>query len=380
MDFRQSEQRLKTLEKRIKCAEYSQENRDIILEYEADLFISGIKLITVLNNMSAMHGIAKVIDFDLKTATKTDIVRYVGQLEHSNYSQGTKTRNKQAIKRFYKWLNGGTYPECVDWIKIKNHNSKVLPEELLTSEEIKNMIDSARHPRDKAIVATLYDSGARIAEIGTAKIKHIQFDQYGAVLMVNGKTGMRRVRLIFSVPYLSAWLDIHPDKDNPDAPIWVAIGTRNFGDRLTYSSYLKLVKTCAERAGIKKKIHPHMFRHSRATEIANHLTESQMNAHLGWVAGSNMPATYVHLSGKQVDDAILKMHGMVKQEDMQTDLTQRPCPRCEFVNGPTSRYCGRCGMALDVVSAIDVDQERNVALTKLMELIKMNPDVAKLLK
>jgi hypothetical protein len=47
-------------------------------------------------------------------------------------------------------------------------------------------------------------------EITTLKIKDVHFDSYGTVLVVNGKTGMRRIRAIFSAPYLSAWVSIHP--------------------------------------------------------------------------------------------------------------------------------------------------------------------------
>ncbi|MCM1988023.1 tyrosine-type recombinase/integrase [Methanococcoides seepicolus] len=119
-------------------------------------------------------------------------------------------------------------PELVDWVTIKtNHRNNKLPEELLTEDEVKQMIDVANHPRDKTIVAVLYDSGCRISELGNLKFKHIQFDQYGAVITVDGKTGMRRVRLISSVPYLSAWIAIHPDNDNPDAYLWIGRGAGN---------------------------------------------------------------------------------------------------------------------------------------------------------
>jgi hypothetical protein len=52
------------------------------------------------------------------------------------------------------------------------------------------------------------------------KVKHIFFDEYGAQLIVNGKTGQRRIRIIASVPYLTEWLNKHRDKDNPEAPLW----------------------------------------------------------------------------------------------------------------------------------------------------------------
>lgn len=58
------------------------------------------------------------------------------------------------------------------------------------------MINTAKHPRDKALIAILYDSGARVGEIAGLLVKHVSFDQLGAVIMVKGKTGMRRVRLV----------------------------------------------------------------------------------------------------------------------------------------------------------------------------------------
>lgn len=45
-------------------------------------------------------------------------------------------------------------------------------------------------------------------------IKNVTFDQYGAVVLVSGKTGARRVRVIFAASYLAAWLDVHPQKRN----------------------------------------------------------------------------------------------------------------------------------------------------------------------
>ena len=99
-----------------------------------------------------------------------------------------------------------------------------------------SIINVSEYVRDKAFIAVLYDAGARVSEIANLKRKHIAFDQYGAVITVDGKTGMRRVRLIFSVPYLATWLDVHPQKDNPDAYVWIAQGKRNRGTQMQYAA------------------------------------------------------------------------------------------------------------------------------------------------
>ncbi|MFA0822602.1 MAG: zinc-ribbon domain-containing protein [Methanomethylovorans sp.] len=124
----------------------------------------------------------------------------------------------------------------------------------------------------------------------------------------------------------------------------------------------------------------HLFRHSRSTDLAQYLTESQMKEHLGWVQGSNMPQTYVHLSGKQIDEAILKIHGIIKEEDTMPQLTSTLCPRCGQVNGPTSTFCSRCGMALRVDVAVDIEKKRSDIAMALMELVEKEPKIAKILR
>jgi hypothetical protein len=104
-----------------------------------------------------------------------------------------------------------------------------------------------------------------------------------------------------------------------------------------------------------------------------------MEEHFGWVLGSNMPSTYIHLSGKQIDDAILKIHGIKKEEETETTLKNTNCPRCEKLNGPTSNFCAKCGMALNAKSAMEADEERSDIMDKLMDIVETNPEVLEIL-
>ena len=180
----------------------------------------------------------------------------------------------------------------ISWIKCNDVKNKKLPEEILTEEDIKKMIDSAQKARDKAIVAVLYESGCRVGEFLTMKIKNVQFDRYGAIIVVQGKTGYRRIRLVSSVPYLAEWINNHPFNDNPEAWLWISL--RNF-KRLPYNSLRTILRVIAEKAGIRKSVNPHAFRHARATYLANFLTEAQMKEFFGWVQDSDMASVYVHI-------------------------------------------------------------------------------------
>lgn len=371
---------LSTAEERVRNADYCEENKELIFKFERSLFLEGLKKPRILKYVSQLNVMAGWHDFKYSEVTREDIEILYEIIAKSDRKDYTKHDYLIAIKRFFRWMNGGKDPEYTEWINPKIRNPTKLPEELLTEEDIISMIEAAYHPRDKAIVALFWDAGGRTGELGNLKIKHIVFDRYGAVAVVDGKTGMRRIRLVSSVPYLAAWLDIHPYKDDPDAYLWVGIGIRGRGKQLNYAALRIQIKRIAEKAGIKKRVYNHLFRHSRSTDLAQYLTESQMKEQLGWTQDSKMAAIYVHMSGKQTDAAILKMHGIIKEEDHMPQLTTRICPRCKQVNGPTSDFCSRCGMALAVDVAVDVEKKRSDIAMALMELVEKDPEVAKILK
>jgi len=319
---------------------------------------------------------AKWLGKSFRDATKDDLIVAVGGLEGKEFSEYTKYDLKIVLKMFYKWLEGDDeiMPPKISWLKPKIKNEKhKLPEELLTEDEILKLAEAAGNVRDKAFILSLYESGCRIGELLTLKIKNVGFDQYGAILRVNGKTGDRRVRIISSAPALTSWLELHPAGKNPDAMLWHSTwrkkdeGQRN----LSHGTVYILLRDYAAKAGIKKRIYPHLFRHSRATALANKLTESQMKEHFGWVQGSDMAATYVHLSGRDVDNALLKLQGLVQVEETKFEkLNVRVCPRCKDHNAPVSKYCTKCGLPLDegmIAKIEEMKGKSNNVMNRLME-------------
>lgn len=117
------------------------------------------------------------------------------------------------LKCSYKWLfDTEEYTECVKWLKTTVDKIKLerpSPDDLITEEEVLRIINSAEFPRDKAFISLLYESGCRVREMGSLQIKNVSFDEYDAIINVNGKTGTRTIRIVSSVPFLSAWINAH---------------------------------------------------------------------------------------------------------------------------------------------------------------------------
>ncbi len=369
---------LRSTEERIKRSGISESNKQLIFEFESYCYAQGMKTARVLKHLTELKVWTEMLGKDFKDATKTDVMKLVERIERTERAARTKEDYKVLIRKFFRWLEKN---EVVDWMKISmKKDSRKLPEDMLSEDDIEKMINACEHQRDRALVACLYESGARIGEIGDLQIKHVKFDQYGAVLIVDGKTGMRRVRIISSSPYVAAWLDNHPFRDNPEAFVWIGIGTVGRNEPLRYDAFRMQLKDIAIKAGIKKRIYPHLFRHSRSTHLAKHLTEAQMKQYLGWVQGSDMAAIYVHLSGRDVDNALLKMHGMAPEDVKEVQMSPKKCVRCSTMNAPTSKFCCKCHAALDLAAALDIEKERDSVTFELMELISRHPGIMSLLK
>jgi integrase/recombinase XerD len=338
-------------------------NKKAIFRFKDDSLAEGISKGRIVRYLWDLKTLSQWLDMEFEKATKKDIKSLLGKLETSKYSYSTKRDLKITLRKFYKWLRGTeTIPEEVSWFKtnLKSNNRK-LPEEVLTQEEVAKMIRLAGSTRDKAFISTFYESGCRIGEILTLKLKHVVPANPGIQLIVNGKTGARRIRVIASAVYLNQWINIHPYNGNPEVHLWVG----RSGELIGYRSVTHLLAKLKRKGSIKKRIYPHIFRHSRATHLANHLTEAQMKQYFGWIQASKMASIYVHLSGRDVDEAILRCNGIVTkdQENSIDPLKPRTCDRCQKINPATNEYCDRCGMPLTKQAVIELMQRDLVKRT-----------------
>jgi len=351
------------------------ENDKILIEkFVNDLVSKGISAPRQLKYYSALIKLSELLEIGFDKAKKEDLKALVVKIERSDYSAWSKKDFKVVIKCFYRWLRGEDeeYPAEVKWIKCTNKKSRhKLPEELLDEEEVKRLVRATDHPRDSAFIQVLFETGCRIGEILTLRIRNVNFDNHGAILRVTGKTGDRRVRIVASAPSLASWLNHHPFADRTDSPIWISRASKRMLLPFNYSTANMLLRRIAKKAGITKKVNPHLFRHSRATLMASKLTEAQMKEYFGWVQSSGMASVYVHLSGRDVDSAILGMHGLVEDKQREKEkFSPQMCHRCSNANSPTSKFCAKCGVVLNLQTMIDIEERKKKADTLLNDLMK----------
>lgn len=364
--------KLEKLMKEIRGSEICSVNTEVLLKYEKAMFLDGIGVERREKVIRTLFIISKWEPLPFAEMGREDVENIVGKVERSNNSEWTKHDYKVVLKKFFKWLRGtDIYPEEVRWIKVRGAKNNKLPEDMLTQEEVKSLIDHAQSSRDKALISVLYESGCRVGELCSLRMKDVSFDEYGTVVVFpSGKTGPRRVRLIISTPFLATWIETHPLKEDPNSWLWVNVGQVNHGKPMNYAGVRKALRSMAQRARIKKAVNPHNFRHSRATALAGHFTEAQMNEYLGWIQGSRIPQIYVHLSGRDVDDAVLRMNGL-KRDEKEEDkgpLRAVKCPRCGNIS--VGNFCNHCGAVLNIKTAVELQDRVKGLDEKLANLLQ----------
>jgi site-specific recombinase XerD len=367
------DKKLKYEIERIQNASFCEKNKTLILKFYKRLLADGISKSRIWRYLMSLRVIAEKHDKPFDEWIEEDFIDVLAELQNHNYTSETIKEYRKALRKFFKWLKGEDWPVLKVLKGDKRENKKP---DVLTEEEIMKMIDCEEHPRNKAIIAVGYEAGLRIGELASLKIKNISWNIHGAKIKVSGKTGERQIPIIMAAPYLRRWLDLHPDRDNPEAYVFVGIGTRTLGKPLEYQMFRKIIKDAARKAGIKKRVYPHILRHSRATILANYLTEAQMNQFFGWVQGSDMPRIYVHLSGRDIDKAINKIYGLeVEEEEKEKMAKPVKCPRCGYMNAPTDKYCGRCALILDEKERLRIQMEEPKMMGEIMNTLLQNPEL-----
>jgi integrase len=187
-----------------------------------------------LNVLSSRYGL------DLSSCGEDELVRVLDQLNRFSrkYFQDWTVFIRQVL-RFLgrrKLVDVVKIPKCEDRAgKLKN--------KILSREEVEKLIKKAPTLQDRLLIHLLYETGARIGEVYTIRIKDVQFDQYGDILNLTGKSGTRRRRVFACVPDLRRQINDHPFKDRPDARLF------HFGRRGSSEFHHKALYDHVERLG-----------------------------------------------------------------------------------------------------------------------------------
>jgi len=371
-----------------KLLDVDENNKGILEKYRKILELQQLGQLTINGYLWKIYTALKHMKFKpLDEVGKEDIQDYI-IFRRNNNKQRTVNGDIVALRKFFEDLKPEN--DFFENIKVKPPKQYLPVEQLITIDDIKSMLSVCKRQRDRAWLMLYADTGCRLDEILSRNINHIQFDEYGATMIVDGKTGMRKVRLIDSLPDVRLWLNQHPLKNDFNAPLFVTERKYDHKNgkimaecRLNDNTVQNIIKTIGRLAGIKKNVHIHALRHARLTRFVKQgFMESELRILAGWTKESNMAATYIHLSGGDVDRKLLAKNGLIRDDDEIILKTLKPgkCSRCGVDNPVDAKYCSTCGLIVDKETATYIDTGTTKLNFEVMELILKEPKILEMLK
>ena len=249
------------------------------------------------------------IDYRMVTLEQLD--QFAGQLREEGIQARSVARILSGVRSFYRFLTlekevEQDPTELPESPQIGKHLPEVLSVEEIDS--IISVIDVSKPEgiRDRAIIEVLYGCGLRISELCNLRISQLYLeDKY---IRVKGKGSKERLVPIegVAIDRVREWLVTRMGyKVKPSEEDYVFVSLTR-GSRLSRISLFVYIKDYAERAGIKKNISPHTFRHSFAT----HLLEG----------GANLRAIQMMLGHEDISTTEIYMH--IDKSKLRTEILE----------------------------------------------------------
>jgi site-specific recombinase XerD len=225
--------------------------------------------------------------------------------------QGTMKKSTQnyhliALRSFLKYLRKrGITAIAPDVIELAKTGSRDI--DPLSGAELERFLESANDNfRDRAILELFFSTGLRLSELCSL---NRDIDLSRDEFSIRGKGD--KVRLVFlsdsAKEKLRTYLSSRKDLAEP---LFVNESFHSSGDaRLTPRSIQRLVKYYATKAGVYKRVTPHVLRHSFATDLLSNGADMRSVQMMLGHANISTTQVYTHVTDKQLREVHKKFHG-----------------------------------------------------------------------
>lgn len=384
------------------------EDKAIIEQFQAELIAKGTGQYRAAKVAQHLRFLSPILGVGFADARKEHIVRAVVHITTSDkWAEETKRDYKRILKHFYGWYENEDprlrskddairEPAQTLYKYLRKGVSTAKPRQalgeqtIITEVESARIIENATTPMERALLAVLHNTGARVGELLGMRIgdyKRAPGD-VDAAIRVYGKTGERTIPILQAIPYLEHWLRYHPDRTNPRALLWL----RKNDTPLRYGDVRDLVVHTMEKSGLvtikrewraikngrfaghrylyetvtgaTREYNPHWWRHSRATLWAGMFPHAILCQLMGWAQGSAQAKRYVHLTAEDVRKRVREGYGIAKADEITP--TVQVC-RCGEPNRTEARYCFKCSQPLNVAVVLEDQRTRDQAIRDAVE-------------
>lgn len=242
------------------------------------------------------------------------IKEYLVYMYNKKYKRNTIARKLSSLRSFYKYLFNNNIIKTNPFKYVKTpKKEKMLPKYLsvVDLETIFNVpnLNFNLGQRDRLILEILYATGIRVGELVEIKVSDIDF--FNKEIKVNGKGSKQRIVEFgdYCFEYINLFLNDGREKilkKHNKTSSYLIIN--DHGDKITTRGVELLIDKIIKKAALKRKVTPHMLRHTFATHLLNEgcdiLTVKELLGH------ESLESTqiYTHVSNEHLRKVYLNCH------------------------------------------------------------------------
>jgi len=237
------------------------------------------------------YRLARDLDVDITDGFEEESVaeQVVGYVNSSFGSHETRRDYRRHYASFGKYVTpGDDTPEAMEFINTgyeNDYDETPDPSNMIRLDEMRTIADACHNPRDGALVAVAWDTGARPNELYEMRYQDLREYKVGyQAFFGTSKTDTRNVKpLIHSVEYIQKWLDDHPAPER-DAPLWCDLTADDEGnvERISQGYFARIFREAMDRVDVNR---PHQCRYYRKSMQAFLASKNVNEAHINIRAG-----------------------------------------------------------------------------------------------
>ncbi len=271
--------------------------------------------------MAYLHDVSLLFSFlqakkeqllikDIEPDDLRDFLQYIIEMGLGAYSQ---SRVVSGIKSFFSYLMLEKIIDTDPAALLESPKlGKKLPD-VLSETEIDTLIQSVDlsgplGERNKAILETLYACGLRVSELTNLKLSDLHFNE--EIIIVTGKGNKQRMIPIgdSAQKQLQTYLQLIRIRITPKKEAENIVFLNRLGGKLSRQMIFLMIKKQVEKAGIRKTVSPHTFRHSFATHLIRRGADLRAVQELLGHVSISTTEIYTHLNDTDLKNTILKFH------------------------------------------------------------------------
>lgn len=238
----------------------SNENQDLLNNFLSAKRVEGCSERTIIYYRTTIFKMLDEVGLKIEDINTDDLRKYLADYkDKNNASKATIDNVRRVLSSFFSWLEDEDYILKNPVRRIRKIKTKKVVKEVISDENFEILRDSCSNIRDLAMIELLASTGIRVGELVNLNIDDVLFNERECVVL--GKGDSERV------VYFDAKTKIHLLKylesrtDNNPA---LFVSFKKPYNRLGINGVERRIRELGNAANIKK-VHPHKFRRTMAT-------------------------------------------------------------------------------------------------------------------